>query len=248
MMRCSSAVLVFLAILHTGLLIPVGARAETASLVIGASAAGGTTARPALPHSVELPAPRTRGTSSLEESLQRRRSVREFATGGLTLAELGQLLWAAQGLTSRRGGRTAPSAGALYPLEIHVVVGDVTGLEPAVYRYVPAGHRLERLATGDRRSALAGAALGQGWLEKAPVTVAFSAVYGRITGKYGERGVRYAHFEVGHAAQNLLLQASALGLGAVVVGAFDDGRVREVLGLSGSEQPLELVPVGHPEK
>jgi len=198
--------------------------------------------------SVALPAPRTRGSASLEEALQRRRSVREFSAGGLSLAELAQLLWAAQGITSLGGGRTAPSAGALYPLEVYVAVGDVAGLERGVYRSEPRGHRLERVLTGDRRPALAAAALRQRWFEKAPAVVVLTAVYHRTTGKYGERGVRYAHFEAGHAAENLLLQAAALGLGAVVVGAFEDGRVREVLELPAAEQPLEIVPVGRPEK
>jgi len=205
-------------------------------------------ARPKLRRSVALPTPHTRGTMSLEEALQRRRSARKYASGGLSLAELGQLLWAAQGVTGRGGGRTAPSAGALYPLEVCAVVGEVTRLEAGVYRYVPREHRLEPLAAGDQRPALAAAALRQRWFDKAPVVFAFAAVYERTTGKYQERGVRYAHFEVGHAVQNLLLEATALGLGGVVIGAFEDEAVREVLGLPAAAELLELVPVGRPRK
>jgi SagB-type dehydrogenase family enzyme len=246
----SPVALVLLITFHAGALRPAAVGAQPASPVAGALAGGGVMAKakPALAGTVALPAPRTRGTLSLEEALQRRRSVRAFATDGLSLAELAQLLWAAQGITSRSGGRTAPSAGALYPLEVYVAVGEVAGLERGVYRYVPQGHRIELVATGDRRSALAAAALGQRWFEEAPAVIVFTAVYERITGKYRERGVRYAQLEAGHAAENLLLEVTALGLGAAVVGAFEDGRVREVLGLPASVEPLELVPVGWPKK
>jgi SagB-type dehydrogenase family enzyme len=205
-------------------------------------------AQPIPSRTVALPAPRTHGTTSLEEALARRRSVREFAARGLSLAELSQLLWAAQGITSRGGGRAAPSAGALYPLEVYVVAGSVDGLPHGVYRYVPSRHELVSVASGDRRAALAAAALGQRWFENAPAIVAFAAVYARTTGKYRERGERYVHFDVGHASENLLLEAVALGLGTTVVAAFDDARVREVMELRASEEPLEIVPVGHPKE
>ncbi len=211
----------------------------------GGIVASSTSATPLV---VALPAPRTHGAATLEETLLGRRSVRAFAATGLALEDLGQLLWAAQGVTSREGGRTAPSAGALYPLEIHAVVADVAGLDPGVYRYLPERHRLERLGGGDRRAALAHAALGQDWIAKAPVVLVIAADYARLTGKYRERGVRYAHLECGHAAQDVLLEAVALGLGAGVVGAFDDARVREVLRIPVTEQPLELIPVGRPER
>ena len=180
----------------------------------------------------------------LERLLQQRRSVRTFGKAPLGLAELGQLLWAAQGISHPQGLRTAPSAGALYPLELYVVAGEVEGLPPAVYRYLPEGHRLVETAPGDRRQALARAALNQSWLRDAAVVVVFTAIYARTTRKYGERGVRYVHMEVGHAAQNLLLQAKAQALGSVVVGAFRDAEVSKMLGLPADTQPLSLVPVG----
>ena len=180
----------------------------------------------------------------LERLLQQRRSVRTFSKAPLSLTVLGQLLWAAQGITHPQGLRTAPSAGALYPLELYVVAGQVEGLPPAVYRYLPEGHRLLETAPGDRRQALARAALEQTWLSDAAVVVVFTAIYARTTRKYGERGVRYVHMEVGHAAQNLFLQAEAQALGSVVVGAFQDDEVSKLLGLSADTQPLLLMPVG----
>ena len=180
----------------------------------------------------------------LEKLLQQRRSVRTFGKAPLSLAELGQLLWAAQGITHPQGLRTAPSAGALYPLELYVVAGEVEGLPSAVYRYLPKGHRLVETAPNDRRQALARAALYQTWLGDASVVVVFTAIYARTTRKYGERGERYVHMEVGHAAQNLLLQAKAQALGSVVVGAFRDGEVSKVLDLPDNTQPMILVPVG----
>jgi SagB-type dehydrogenase family enzyme len=180
----------------------------------------------------------------LEKLLQQRRSVRTFNKTQLNLTELGRLLWAAQGISHPQGLRTAPSAGALYPLELYVVAGEAEGLPSAVYRYLPEGHRLVETAPGDYRQALAGAALDQSWLSDAAVVVVFSAVYARTTHKYGERGIRYVHIEVGHAAQNLFLQAEAQALGSVVVGAFRDDEVSKVLDLPADTQPLLLMPVG----
>lgn len=195
---------------------------------------------------IALPAPRTDGAFALERALQLRRSVRDFDRAPLALQDLGQLLWAAQGVTATGGLRTAPSAGALYPLELTVVAGRVDGLEPGLYRYLPDAHALAPAAAGDRRSALARAALGQSWMRDAPATIAFGAVEARTTRKYGSRGIGYVAIEVGHAAQNLLLQAQALGLGAAVVGAFDDAAVTSVLELPQAQRPLYLVPVGRP--
>lgn len=196
------------------------------------------------PESIQLPAPRLHSDTSLEDALRRRRSVREFPERSISLAQAGQLLWAAQGETDDSGLRTSPSAGALYPLETYLIVGSVEGLEPGVYRYDVDGHLLERLASGDQRRALARAALGQSAVSEAPAVVAIGAVYGRTTAKYGNRGRRYVHIEAGHAAQNVLLQAVALGLEAVPTGAFDDGGVRKAMGMKPGEQPLYLLPVG----
>jgi SagB-type dehydrogenase family enzyme len=183
---------------------------------------------------------------SLESVLQERRSVREYSRKRLTRDELAQLLWAAQGVTGPGGLRTAPSAGALYPLEVDVVIGDVDGLPSAIYRYRPDRHELVLTREGDRRRELRAAALGQDCVEAGAAVIALAGVYERTTGKYGERGIRYVHMEVGHAAQNVCLQAAALGLGTVVVGAFEDGPVERVLGLARDEEPLSLIPVGHP--
>jgi SagB-type dehydrogenase family enzyme len=183
---------------------------------------------------------------SLESVLQLRRSVREYSRRSLTHDELAQLLWAAQGVTGPEGLRTAPSAGALYPLEVDVVIGDVDGLPSAIYRYKADRHELVLTREGDRRRELGAAALGQDCVEAAAAVIALAAVYERTTEKYGERGIRYVHMEVGHVAQNVCLQAAALGLGTVVVGAFEDGPVKRVLGLARDEEPLSLIPVGHP--
>lgn len=195
---------------------------------------------------IRLPPPRTDGSVSVERALQQRRTVREFSAAALSLDEIGQLLWSAQGITHPEGLRAAPSAGALYPLELTVVAGNVTGLNAGMYRYDPAGHVLMPHAAGDRRADLARAALGQSWMQKAPALIAFGAVETRTTRKYGQRGSRYVHIEVGHAAQNVFLQAEALGLGAAVVGAFDDAAVAAVLQMPEGEKPLYLMPVGRP--
>ncbi|MGA9752914.1 MAG: SagB/ThcOx family dehydrogenase [Acidobacteriota bacterium] len=212
-------------------------------VLAGIRAAGRTAQQPTV---VEFPGPRVRGGLSLNEALSRRRSSREFSPAKLTLPDLGQLLWAGQGITHGRGGRTSPSAGALYPLDIVVVAGGVEGLGPGVYRYLPMRHALAALLQGDRREALCSAALHQPWVKSAPVLLVFTAVPSRTTGKYGERGVRYLGIEAGCAAQNAMLEASALGLGSCAVGAFDDAAVARQLGLASGETPLLIVPVGRP--
>ena len=182
---------------------------------------------------------------SVEEALEQRRSIREFSREGLLLEDVSQLLWAAQGITGRRGYRAAPSAGGLYPLELYVVAGDVEGLSPGVYRYRPKKHDLVLVASGDQRKPLASAALGQGWVRQAPAVLVITGVYERTMTKYGQRGRRYVHMEVGHAAQNIYLKATAQRLGTVMVGAFDDEEVQEVLGLPAAHEPLGLMPIGH---
>jgi SagB-type dehydrogenase family enzyme len=193
---------------------------------------------------VRLPAPRVGGGVAIERALDTRRSLREYTGEGLGLAALAQLLWAAQGVTTRDGRRTAPSAGALYPLEVYVVAGSVVDLPAGVYRYVPAHHHLVRAASGDRRRALAAAALGQDWLASAPAALLIAAVFERLRRKYGARTEQYVNFEAGCAAENVALQAEALGLGTVVVGAFDDAQVGKAAALSGGERPLAILPVG----
>ena len=193
---------------------------------------------------IKLSNPELTGNQSVEMLLQQRRSVRSYQKLALNLAEVGQLLWSAQGLSDTQGLRTAPSAGALYPLKLFIVVGDVNELSPGIYQYNPEDHSLLKTANGDLRKLLQKAAFNQSCIGDAAIIFVFTAIYQRTTGKYGERGVRYVHMEVGHAGQNLFLQAEALHLGTVVVGAFDDDEVREVLNLDSDIQPLSLMPVG----
>ncbi len=193
-----------------------------------------------------LPRPPIAADGRLNAVLQNRRTTRAFAPQSISLAEAAQILWAAQGITSREGLRTAPSAGALYPLELHLAAGDVEGLPPGHYRYAPVQHVLKAVDAGDIRHLIGKAALNQDWIAQAPAVVVVTAVDARTTGKYGRRGVRYVHMEVGHASQNLLLQAVALGLGGAVVGAFDDAALTRLLRLPGEEHPLAILPVGHP--
>ena len=192
----------------------------------------------------QLPTPLTVGGMSLTQALLQRRSVRAYGSGSLSLAHLGQLLWAAQGITSDDRLRSAPSAGALYPLEIHIASGTVEGLISGVYHYTPYQHRLVALHAGDVRAALAAAALNQSWIQDAAMVLVCSAIYDRTTDKYGHRGVRYVHMEVGHVAQNVLLQATALGLHSVIVGAFDDDAVHTTLATPDDCAPLCLIPIG----
>jgi SagB-type dehydrogenase family enzyme len=196
---------------------------------------------------VALPSPAAKSRVSVEEAIATRRSVRDFAERPVTLGELGQLLWAAQGVTSSDGGRTAPSAGALYPLEVYLVVGDVAGLDVGVYRYHPHGHFLTSHLPGDIRDHVARSALHQNWLADAAAVVVIAAAYERTRQKYGPRTERYVHMEVGHVAQNIYLQAQSLGLGTVMVGAFQDREVQTALRLPAGEAPLALMPVGHPD-
>ena len=193
---------------------------------------------------VKLMEPRRDGDVLIERTLQDRRSTREYTGEPLTLQEVSQLLWAAQGITDPRGFRTAPSAGALYPLEVYLVVGDVQNLEEGVYRYEPLEHELVKVLDGEKRAELSRAALKQDWVKEAAIDIVFAGVYERTTVKYGERGIRYVHMEVGHAAQNLCLQATAMDLGIVTVGAFHDEQVKEVLNLQENEQPLYIIPIG----
>lgn len=193
---------------------------------------------------LRLPEPRRTSAVPLEAALAGRHSVRSFARTPLSREALGQLLWAAQGLNRPDGGRTAPSAGATYPLELLVLVGSAEDLPPGLYRYRPAAHALAPVDGRDRRKDLARAALGQDWMADAPAVVVVAAVPARTARRYGSRAERYVAIEVGHAAQNLCLQAAALGLGTVPVGAFADTEVEALLGLGPGEHPYLLLPVG----
>jgi SagB-type dehydrogenase family enzyme len=200
--------------------------------------------RSALADPVKLPEPKYDSKVSVERALFERRSIRNYADEAMTLADVSQLLWAAQGITDPAGYRTAPSAGALYPLEVYLIAGKVTTLPAGIYRYKPRGHELVKVVDGDKRAELANAALGQTALKQAPASLVMTAFYERTTSKYRDRGIRYVHMEAGHAAENVCLQAVSLGLGTVVIGAFYDDDVKKVMRLGGSEEPLYFIPFG----
>jgi len=190
---------------------------------------------------IDLPEPKQQSTFSLEAALAGRRSVRQFTSQALTAQQISQLLWAAQGQTHANGLRTAPSAGALYCLELYLI--DSQG----VFHYHPGEHALSTHAEGDLRKDVFHAALEQDSILQAPCTIVLAAVFARIAARYGsERSAQYVHMEVGHAAQNILLQAVSLGLGAVPIGAFEDERLHSVLTLPHDHEPLYLIPVGYP--
>ena len=194
---------------------------------------------------VILPKPRYKSNISVEEAISKRRSVRSYLDKSLELEEISQLLWAAQGITDdKKKFRAAPSAGALFPLEVFLVIGNVSLLEDGIYRYDPFNHEITKLKEGDYRNDLSLAALGQSCVKNSAISIVFAGVYDRITRKYGERGIRYTYMEAGHAAQNVYLQAEALGLGTVVVGAFIDDKVKDVIGMKEEETPLYILPVG----
>lgn len=206
---------------------------------------------------VELPSPRLTGSVSLEEAISGRRAVRRYRSEPLSLLQLSQILWAAQGITGTRGARAAPSAGATYPLEIFLVVGDrgaIAGeatqgarkLEAGVYHFEVDSRSLSLQKPGDSRQELARAALSQRFIIEAPVDIVICAILYRTSRRYGKRAERYINMEVGHVGQNIHLQAVALGLASVEVGAFDDEEVRAVLGVDEQTRPLYIMPVGKP--
>lgn len=194
---------------------------------------------------IALPRPVVTGTVPLEQLLAKRRSVRDYQNRAVELADIGQLLWAAQGITHAQGYRTAPSAGALYPLELYVVTGNVAGLDDGVYHYDVVKHALTRTVATDLRDKLARAAYSQEWIKHAAAIVVFTGIHERSTGKYGSTGKRYVYIETGHAAQNLFLQAEALQLATVVVGAFNERAVINLLQLREDNIPIVLMPIGH---
>jgi len=197
---------------------------------------------------MKLPQPQIKGKVSLEEAIKKRVSVREFSPEPLSLQDLSQILWTAQGITQEENSKRAcPSAGALYPLEIYVVVKNIKGLEPGVYHYEVFQHSLELFSRGNCSERLADACLGQLFISEAAVAIVIGAEYERTTWKYGERGVRYVYMEVGHCGQNICLQVQALGLATVPVGAFWDREVQEVIGMPQNHEPLYILPIGYPK-
>ena len=197
---------------------------------------------------VKLPRPELRGKVSLEEAIAKRRSVRRYRTDPLTLSQLSQILWSAQGTTGRGELRAAPSAGATYPLEVLAVIGKqaVDKLEAGIYHYEADSHSLVCSQPGDLRRELAMAALDQGFIASAPVDIVICAIYTRTSYTYGRRGERYVHMEVGHVGENIHLQAVALDLATVEVGAFNDEEVRKALGVEERIKPLYIMPLGRP--
>lgn len=186
-----------------------------------------------------LPSPDTHGGPALDTVLAERRSIRTFGDEAMDERAVARLLWAAQGVTAAWGGRTAPSAGALYPIEVYVATAD------ALRRYVPAAHATVDVAREDRRSRIA-EATGQETPGGAPVLIVITGVVSRTSAKYGDRAERYVQLEAGHVCQNLLLEATSLGLAAVPIGAFSDDGLRGALGVGDNELPLYVVPIGHP--
>jgi SagB-type dehydrogenase family enzyme len=188
---------------------------------------------------VPLPPPATVGAISLEQAIERRRSLRAFRPDPLPTAAIGQLLWAGQGITSPDGKRAAPSAGALYPLELYAVTSG------QLMHYLPDGHRAETRVVSDLRPGLKAAAVGQASVGAAPVVIVVAAVPSRTTPRYGSQAEEFIQMEVGHAAENILLQAAALGLAAVPVGSLDPSRAADTLALPSDQTVLYLIPVGH---
>jgi SagB-type dehydrogenase family enzyme len=197
---------------------------------------------------MDLPNAQTDGTVSLEKTIKVRRTIRSFTSQQLTLEQFSQLLWAAYGITEERGyKRAAASGGACYPMDLYAMVGEggVKGMDAGIYNYEPMGHSVSLILEGDLREELARASLGQMWMVTPPLSLVICAEYARITSRYGDRGVRYAMIEAGHMGQNIFLQAEALGLGAGIVGAFQDEAVIQVMGTPPSHEPLLIMPVGY---
>ena len=194
-----------------------------------------------------LPAPARKGALTVPEALAARRTVHGFASRALDLAQVSQLLWDADGLSDPRGLRTAPSAGATYPLDLYLVVGErgVNNLPAGVYHYLVAEHALKAVAPGEARPAVVRTCLHQTWMAEAPVMVVITGDYRRCMARYGQRGIRYTHMESGNVSQNLFLAAEDLGLGAGIVGAFEDKALGQVLHLPPAHEPLLVMPVGH---
>lgn len=197
---------------------------------------------------ISLPEPCYKGKKSVEEAIKQRRTIRSFKSNPLTINNLSQILWAGDGITDkRRMFRSAPSAGALYPLDIFIVVGKdgTSGLGAGVYQYIPERHSLRLIKEGDVRETLAMAALYQMWIAEAPVVIVITGCYERCTIKYGNRGIPYTYIEAGHVGQNIFLQCEALGLSAGIVGAFYNQKVIECLGIKKKNDPILIMPVGY---
>ncbi len=189
----------------------------------------------------ELPVPEKQEGPGLWQILQNRRSQRRFKSQNLTLQQLSQLLWATQGVTTQQGPyyfRTAPSAGALYPVETYLVISKIDGLEPGLYHYAVTRHGLEQLKISDFAPEAAQAALDQSMIQMAPVTFIWSAIFQRSKWKYLQRAYRYIYLDAGHIAQNLALAAVGLGLGSCQIAALYDDEVNRLIEVDGKEESV----------
>jgi SagB-type dehydrogenase family enzyme len=186
----------------------------------------------------------------LQQALKGRRSIRNFQQEPITRDQLSYLLWASTGIQRVEAGyefRTAPSAGALYPIETYLLVNNISGLEMGLYHYSIRTHQLEQLEQADLRRQIAAAALGQRMCSAAAVVFVWSAIFQRCKYKYGQRAYRYVYLDAGHIAQNLALAAVSLNLGSCQIGAFYDDPVNELLDLNGTdESAMYLSAVGIP--
>ena len=197
------------------------------------------------PEIIQLPTPRFEGETSIEQALLHRRSVRSYTKDPLNISEISQILWAAQGITDNTYGlRTAPSAGALYPLELYIAASNVDELNSGLYHYNPKDHTLEKISGGDKRTDISNAALRQDAIENSSAIIIIAAVVERTVVKYGNRAERYVHIEVGAVGQNIYLESVSLGLGTVMIGAFKDNALKKVLGLQNNEGPFAIMPLG----
>ncbi len=196
------------------------------------------------PTPIKLPEPKYEGSTSVEKAIYRRRSIRDYKHEPFSIADVSQLLWAAQGTTALGGYRTAPSAGALYPLELYLVAGNVEGLLAGVYHYDSHHHAMVMVDAHDRRAELSTASLDQTWMQAAAVTLVLTAMSKKTSTKYGHKSIGYVYMEVGAAAENVCLQGVSMNMASVMVGSFDEARVKKILPLKDGEEPLCLIPVG----
>lgn len=196
---------------------------------------------------ITLPPACRKGKRSLEECLSMRRTVREFSEAPLSVAEAGQLMWAAQGITSPEKQRTAPSAARLYPLDVYVVAGNME-FPAGIYRYLPERHQLLPLQDGDKRPALCKAAPQREFLPDVPMVVVITGTRKRTAQKFPDDAMRFMCLEAGHVMQNILLEATALGLICVPMGAFSAEEARKALKPAAGEDPLYMTAIGKPLK
>ena len=193
---------------------------------------------------IKLPDPQQSNCNAIEEALFKKRSIAKYKNVPITCSDLSQVLWASQGIAESKDPKKSPSTEALFPLEVYAIIANVIGIPAGIYQYRPHTNELVRIAAGDMRNEIAKAALGRKSVRTAPAVIVVSAVYVRTTSKLGEKGIRYAHMEAGHAAQNISLQAVALNLGSVMIGSFHESDLKKIMHMDDREQPMYIIPVG----